>query len=816
MTRSTPPRRMTLVLALLASAAVTPAAAQQSLPKDYLTPQTPLAPSLIKPFVQKLPVLDVTPEPLWKGADYPKFATVLPTAIDPDGADPAVPYTLKMCEFQANILPPPLPATHVWGYRKGTCPPHDSPQATETYLGPVLVTLRDTPTAIRYVNELPQNPEPWSASNPGGTSVIAYRDSIDQTLHWADANMQMCMSNMPPALHDVCTFPYRTSNGAMGIPAVPHLHGGEVPAELDGGPEAWFTSTGAMTGATYYTSSTPGFEAASNEAVYRYPNTQEAGPLWFHDHTLGATRLNVYAGLAGGYVLLDPGQNIPDGLKDPARIVPIIMQDRMFDTTGELFFTSGTKGNVLWALNPEHPYWNPEFVGDVIVVNGKAWPFLEVEPKRYRFLFVNGSNARTYELFLTNTKTKINGPPLYVIGTDGGYVDTAQKIDPNAAKPAPQRLVMMPGERYEVVVDFTGQPVGTTLLLKNIGKTPYPAGATPAGGLSQILQFKVTAPPPNTNDPGLAYDPAATPQIRTVANGRDDRIVPLVSFAAGTLAPGISPQQTRLLTLNEVMGMPVTAVNPIDGLPTAYPGGPLEILVNNTRYSGESARNTPGTVASREDFVRKVPPRPDGMGGGPFYSEMPNEGDTEVWEIVNLTADSHPIHLHLVQFQLMNRQAFDVPKYSAAYAAAFPQVLDGNGQPLMIGMNTCSGGVYCPGYGPPLNYFNGTPGKLGGNPDVLKYLKAAAQPPAPQERGWKDTVQAPPGMVTRFVVRWAPTSAPAGSRATFPFDPSGGGGFFNYVWHCHIIDHEDNEMMRPDTVEPLAGAARTYVQGTHF
>ena len=169
MSRSPVRRFMSLAVSLLALVAVTPAFAQQlPLPIDDLTPQTPLAPKLIPMFVQKMPVLDVTPEALW--ASYPKFATVLPSALDPNGADPDVPYTLKMCEFQAQVLPTG-PATHVWGYRKGSCPPRNATQ--DTYLGPVFVTLRDTPTAIRYVNELPKNPEPWSGSNPEGTSVIA-------------------------------------------------------------------------------------------------------------------------------------------------------------------------------------------------------------------------------------------------------------------------------------------------------------------------------------------------------------------------------------------------------------------------------------------------------------------------------------------------------------------------------------------------------------------------------------------------------------------------------------------------------------------
>jgi spore coat protein A len=143
----------------------------------------------------------------------------------------------------------------------------------------------------------------------------------------------------------------------------------------------------------------------------------------------------------------------------------------MFDTNGQLFFP-----NV--GINPEHPYWIPEFVGDTIVVNGKVWPFLEVAPKRYRFLIINDSNARTYELFLVNPVTKVMGPTIWQIGTDGGYIDTSVKIDPNAAKPALTKLVIMPGERADVIIDFAGL-AGQTLILRNIGRTPYPKGSPP-------------------------------------------------------------------------------------------------------------------------------------------------------------------------------------------------------------------------------------------------------------------------------------------------------------------------------------------------
>ena len=279
------------------------------------------------------------------------------------------------------------------------------------------------------------------------------------------------------------------------------------------------------------------------------------------------------------------------------------------------------------------------------------------------------------------------------------------------------------------------------------------------------MEFRVV--PPTGRD--TSYDPASGRPLRRP-------MVRLVDPVAGKKASDVRVRKTRQLTLNEVIGEP-SIVGDVE-----YEGGPLEILVNNTEL--------PGTP--RPDFTAIT------VGGvTTYYSELPHEGDTELWEIVNLTADAHPIHLHLVQFQLMNRQAFDVDRYAEAYERAFP------------------GGVYQPGFGPPLNYHSGDPRALGGNPDVGPFLRHSPVPPAPNEAGWKDTVMMPPGQVTRIVVRWAPTDLPANTRpakASYPFDPDGGHG---YVWHCHIIDHEDNEMMRPTSVKANT-AERTYVKGDDY
>jgi spore coat protein A len=203
---------------------------------------------------------------------------------------------------------------------------------------------------------------------------------------------------------------------------------------------------------------------------------------------------------------------------------------------------------------------------------------------------------------------------------------------------------------------------------------------------------------------------------------------------------------------------------------------------------------------------------PDGLGN--WLTEMPKEGTIEVWEIVNLTMDAHPIHTHLAQFQLLNRQSFagDMDLRTGFYGAydhAFP------------------GGAFVPAYGPPLAYAPSAQsgGKYGGNPNVSPYLIGAPQPPNPNEAGWKDTVMVPPGTVTRFVVRWAPTDVTVGpscsTRLHYIFMPNDKipgmpGARFDYVWHCHIVDHEDNEMMRPDRVVANPNVHRSYVMGVDY
>jgi spore coat protein A len=591
--------------------------------------------------------------------------------------------------------------THVWGYRISNGAVTQGP----LWPGFTVEAMRGVPLDVMYLNNLNE-------------SYDAVNLATDQTLHWALGT-------------------YSMDNYTGPVPIVSHLHGGEVPAWSDGGPDAWYTPLGAA----------GGHAALTN--VYHYPNTQEAATLWFHDHALGATRLNVYAGLAAFYFLRDAGEDglmLPgwsgDGMVqevDPVTgalgngpylpEIEVAIQDRMFDQNGQLYFPAAP-----FTPNPTiHPFWVPEFEGDIMTVNGKTWPYLSVAPRKYRFRFLNGSNARFYVLNLGD------GPLWYQVGTDGGLLDAPVALN---------QLTLGPGERADIIIDFTGLG-GNSYVMKNTGRTPFPKGPPPKGStIGQIMKFVV-------NGQMVGAD-------NSVVTGRAMPLEKLSNFPAATLAAGVTPVRNRQLTLNEVIGA----------------GGPLEALVNNTKWGGASAR-------PYGDFTAVD-------ASGTLYSEIITEGDTEVWKIINITGDAHPIHLHLVQFQLISRQKFNVNKYTGAYAAAFP------------------GGVVLEAWGPPMDYnVNQTPAAaiptIGGNPDVTPYLQGPAKPAEPNERGWKDTFIMYPGEVTTVVARWAPQDAGATGNNYFDFNPNGGHG---YVWHCHIIDHEDNEMMRPYTVIATGPAGR--------
>lgn len=561
-------------------------------------------------------------------------------------------YTVTMNQFKQQILPPEFNPTTVWGYG-GTI--KDTSTGEEVKFqnapGPTFEAVRDIPINVKWVNEI----------------TAPYSLAVDPTIHWANPNN----TPMTPPPGGWPPFPPGVPDAQKDVPLVPHLHGGEQASMFDGNPEAWWTAKG-LKGSKYITD------------TFHYLNTQESTTLWYHDHALGVTRLNVVMGLAGFYILRDPANPLdyPGPLITSAKYeVPIAIQDRSFNEDGSLNFPS--EGD-----NPTiHPYWQPEFFGDTIMVNGRVWPNLNVDMTRYRFRLLNGSNARFYNLKFSN------GMQFWQIGTDGGYLN----------KPVPlTSLLISPGERADILVDFTEIPAGTRIILNNDANAPYPTGDAPDKDTTgQIMQFTVQHNDVMTMPPKLPKKLRCEP-------------VPKLQ----------SPCKRRVLTLYEIAG----------------PNGPQMVTLNGQRWADP-------------------------------VSELPVVGSTEEWNIVNLTMDAHPIHLHLVQFKISCRQAFDVDAYTKDW-------LDLNSDiGLPPWMTTPK--ALCPG----------------------SYTTGDNQPPAANEAGWKDTVQAPPGEITRIRVRFAPQNVKAScpGENLYPFDSSKGPG---YVWHCHILDHEDNDMMRPYRVLP--------------
>jgi spore coat protein A, manganese oxidase len=439
---------------------------------------------------------------------------------------------------------------------------------------------------------------------------------------------------------------------------VVHLHGGNTRPDQDGGPlETWPPTSGQ--------------KGRPDQRPYVYGNTQDAAALWYHDHALGITRLNVHAGLAGGYLVRDTartGIDTGDGGHLPAGEfeIPLIVQDKSFDADGRLVF-------------PPAP-WSPESFGDVPVVNGTAFPRLDVVQGVYRFRLYDAANARAFRL----TFRRSDGTPLvfWQIGSDGGLFHRPVWMT---------ELLVTPGERADLLVDFRGQD--GVITLTNDAAAPYPFGDDVE--LPEIMQFVV--------GPGTGWEP-----------------------------PGPIGDM--------VLRAPITRLSD---------------------YAGSAVLRTHSLVEIVEDDEVVMGLLNNRMMMDEDYARHPVRRNTlEIWELVNTTMDMHPIHLHLVQFQVLDRQAFDAERY----------LHDVYGEEHG-GMTHLVPGAY-----PPPSPATG-------------YLSGPVFPPDANERGWKDTVAAPPGTVTRIIVPFGARAVPGPIASTKVYAG-------DYVWHCHILDHEDNDMMQ--------------------
>jgi FtsP/CotA-like multicopper oxidase with cupredoxin domain len=360
--------------------------------------------------------------------------------------------------------------------------------------------------------------------------------------------------------------------------------------------------------------------------------------------------------------------------------IPIAVQDRSFNSNGSLFypdtraFFDGYAGPYIPETDVS-PIWNPEFFGNMIMVNGNTWPFQTVEQRRYRLRFLNGCQSR----FLILDFGEIPGVEVWQIGNEGGFLAAPVNLTATNGN----RLLMALAERADLIVDFTNVP-GGNYVLRNVGPDEPFGGGVPGvdfpvadpEGTGQVMQFRVV--------PAVAADPTTPPQFLVLP--------PITRLTGGT---------TRPLALLEQA--------------SAFTDGPAEALLGIVAGDPNTGTGT-WTAKKWEDAV----------------TEKPAVGDTEVWEFYNATEDAHPMHIHEVAFQVVNRQDIVVNEATKTVQVA-------------------------PGSSP--------------------------TPPEAWENGWKDTVIAYPGQVTRLRLRFT--------------NPG------QFVWHCHIVEHEDNEMMRPYRIGPV-------------
>jgi spore coat protein A len=625
--------------------------------------------------------------------DVSKFTLPLvkPPAMPGDFKNNKDQYRIGVRQFSQRILSPEggLPETTVWSYGDIRNRKHMFNGGTFNYPAFTIEASWNKTTQVQWRNELID----------ANGNYLPHLLPVDPTLHWANPPGGLAGRDMRP------TFASTPGPYTGPVPMVTHVHGAHTREDSDGYAEAWYLPAAnnipagfAQTGRFFdYFNAKYGHNWMPGTASFKYPNDQRATTLWYHDHTLGMTRLNVYAGPAGFWlirggpddVVLDsrdgstailpgPVPGVGDNPLGEYGEIPIVVQDRSFNTNGSLFypdtreFFDGFVGPFI-PDTPVSPIWNPEFFGNMMVVNGFTWPYLEVEPRRYRFRLLNGCNSRFLILQFEHP-----GVEVWQIGAEGGFLPEPKRLNdyPYPGSSGGGATVLMAlAERADIIVDFSAA-AGTSFRLLNLGPDePFGGGMIGADfdpadpdSTGQVMEFRVRS--------GPVADPSTPPQYL--------QLPAITSLGAAGL--------TRNLSLNE------EAYDNGQGFE-----GPVAALLGTY--------NTGTGTATPQLWMDPI-------------TENPAVGGVEEWNIYNVTEDAHPIHIHLVQFQVIGRQA------------------------------------------------------IGGGPSV-----AGSNSPLPWETGFKDTVISYPGEITTV-------------RARFDY-----AGF--YVWHCHIVEHEDNEMMRPFHVGPI-------------
>lgn len=484
-----------------------------------------------------------------------------------------------------------LPATRVFAY--GTS------KKTATVPGPTIEALQGVETRVTWENHLPsKHILPWDPTIP--TAVPSHK----------------------------------------GVPTVVHLHGGIHEPESDGNSNAWFTA---------------GFKdkgMAWSKKTYHYHNIQQPGNLWYHDHAMGLTRVNLLAGLIGAYILRHPDTEAPLGLPSGDQFDrPLIVFDRSFRTDGSIYMSS--TGN-----NPSiHPQWQPEYFGDAIIVNGKAWPKLRVQRRKYRFRIINASNARFFRFFLTNGMAFIH------VGSDSVYL----------AQPVTVRnLLLAPSEIADVIIEFATS-TSDEVILANDANYPFPSGDPTDKFNGKVMKFVISGHP--------VKDSSRVPE--------------------------------------KLMEYPL----------------PMAHIAVKTRY-----------VAMYEYKSSTDEPTHLYLNGKPYddpITETPRAGTTEIWNVINLTEDNHPFHIHLGLFVTLEQRDL----------VGVDDLRD-----CMLRWND--------------------PYKC----NVSEHARGKQIPVQSHESGWKNVYKMSPGNLTKILVRFSLLHV----DAPYPFNVSAEPG---YVYHCHVSSH---------------------------
>ncbi|MFB7712312.1 multicopper oxidase family protein [Streptomyces sp. NPDC056105] len=570
-----------------------------------------------------------------------KFVDPLPiprTAISDSSVYPGADYyeiTMRpgTWRFHRDLGP-----AKVWGYWAAN--PHDPRKPIGMgYLGPTLNVTRDHPTVVKYRNHLPT------------THLFQF---VINKIRNGDPQLT---PTPPPPYKPVQPFPAN-----VNVWNVVHQHGGFTAPQSDGMPLQSFSPDGIH--AESYSSLDPS-RVEPNEQICAYTNHDRSCMLWYHDHGMGMTSVNVYAGLAGLYRVGDPADDrlgLPRGEFE----VPLILQDRTFHPDGSLAYTMTLQQGE-----------------DTPVVNGKAYPFLEVEQRRYRFRVLNASNERFWRLRFDVPEKVMPQPvlPFWLIGTDGGLRTPLQMLN----------FLISPAERYDLIVDFSKVPMGTKVTLTNYNApVHFPGGDGPE--ISDVMEFHVTKRP----------------------SGGGDRTTPPMKLEL----PKVEPIKVTAHTRRR------------------------EWVLYQHQLFGTMTFNAVPFMEPSEDFVKA--------------------GSTEIWEYINPNHDGHPMHVHLVNFQVLNRQPID----AAGYQEQYEKWISGGRKPE-------------------------------DKPVLANYLTGPPIPPDPDEAlSRKDTVKSYPETVTRIVINEfdPPTERIAGLPGSGTELPA------TYVQHCHILEHEDDDLMRPWTI----------------